>query len=211
MKKALFSFLIILIISCSHNKNLAQSKPVSANDSLLQYINKSKSDTEIANPKMKQLQQENDLVISFVSLNYAWARRGSFYVITQKGKLWNLYRYDTKLPLSADDNAVDITPLETDAKEAEKIKALCIKAKLWQTGGDNGENFCRGKKDCSISDAESWAISIATKTNVHTTAYYAPEFFEDCCPGNSYRKQFIVIAKAIMKLTGNNNSGGEEK
>ena len=166
---------------------------------------------EVINPKMKQLQQENDLVISFASLNYAWARRGSFYVLAQKNKMWKLYRYDIKLPPSAEDAAISLTPVETDAAEAEKIKVLYTKARLWQTEGDNGENFCRGKKDCNISDAESWAISVATKTNVHTTAYYAPEFFEECCPGDAYRKQFIIIAKAIMKLAGDDKGSGIEK
>lgn len=205
------SLLCMIILACSHNKNLAQSKPsMSQNDTLITNINASQSDTEIINPKLKQLQQENDLVISFGTLNFAWARRGSFYVLAEQNNSWKIYRFDAKLPPSADDANMSISPQEVAASEAENIKSLYAKAQLWKTAGDGGENFCTGKKNCNINDAETWTLSVATKNNIHTTTYYAPDFFEECCPGNNYRKEFVQIAHAIMKMT-MGVSGGAEK
>lgn len=205
------SLLCIIILACSHNKNLAQSKPsMPQNDTLITNINAGSSDTEIINPKLKQLQQENDLVISFGTLNFAWARRGSFYVLGEQNNAWKMYRFDAKLPPSADDASMSVSPLEVSSAEAENIKALYTKAQLWKTAGDGGENFCTGKKNCNINDAETWTLSVATKKNIHTTSYYAPDFFEECCPGNAYRKDFIAIGKAMMKLAPETGGGADK-
>ncbi len=211
MKKSLgFLFLFIFTLACSHTKNLAQAATMPSNDLLLQHIDSSAPDTDLINPHLKALQRENDLVIALGTLNYAWARRGTFYALTQKNNSWALYSYQSKLPPSAEDEAATLTPQTVSGEAAEKIKQLYTASGLWETGGDNGESFCSGAAKCNINDAETWTLSVATPHTIHTTTYYAPDFFEQCCPGNLYRQHFVALAKELIKLAPSATSAQEK-
>lgn len=202
--------MFIIITACSSNKNLAQTNVKTTTDSLLQHINHSTTDTKVVNPHLVKLAGENDLVIAFGTLNYAWTRTGKFYVLTSHNNAWQLYTYEVKLPFTQADETAALTPQNVSPEMAEKIKKLCAASELWQTNGDKDGRFCSGKNNCNITDAETWTISIATQKNIHTTTYYAPQFFEECCPGNPYRQRFVAIAKEMMAL-GKNNSSAPEK
>lgn len=208
MKKAVAPILCFLVLSaCGANQNLAQTKSMfSNNDTLIKNINNSKADAETNNAELKKLVQENDLVIAFASLNYAWTRRGTYTVLANRNKEWKLYWFQSRLPPSANESTEELKPLNVSAADAEKIKNLYAESSLWTTEGDADGNFCAGKKDCNINDAETWAISAATPQKMHTTTYYAPKFFEECCPGNSIRARFVGLAEEMMKLTGNRSS-----
>ncbi len=198
-----------LLFACSTHKNLAQTTPMKPNDTLIQNINSSSSDTDVINPHLKKLQSQYDLVIAFGTLNFAWARKGTYYVLASKNNEWVFYAYEARLPPTPGDEAATITPQKVATGTAEKIKELLSSSELWKTDGDKDGNFCAGKKSCNINDAETWTLSIATPQSIHTTTYYAPTFFEECCPGNPYRKQFVEIGKAMMQL-GNPKSTAPE-
>ena len=209
-KMPVICLLSLLLVSCSNNKNLAQSSPKTVTDTMIKLINKSKKDTAVINPHLKTLQQQNDLVIAFAVLNYAWARTGTYYVLAGKNQDWKLYSYKSKLYPAVNDTATEITSVNIEILAAQKIKQLYESSHLWETEGDEDGNFCSGKKKCNINDAETWTISIATPQNIHTTTFYAPQFFEECCPGNMYRKNFITIANEMMKL-GKNQISSPDK
>ncbi|MDQ2752864.1 MAG: hypothetical protein M3R72_07560 [Bacteroidota bacterium] len=193
-------------IACYSNKQLAYSSGNHLNDTLIQNINKSKSDNvQTANSTLKKWAKQNDLIIAFATLNYAWTRKGTYYVFTCKNNQWKLYSYQVKLN-AVSDSAIQITSIKIPDSEAENIKRLYASSQLWKTSGDERGNFCNDNKDCNITDAETWTLSVATPENIHTTTYYAPEFFEGCCPGNPYRQQFVTIAKEIEKIASNINS-----
>lgn len=173
---------------------------------LIEHINKSKSDMESLDPQLKKLQQKNDLVIAFATLSYAWSRTATFYVLASKNKQWKFYFYQSKLPFSRIDTTSVLSSINISETDAENIKQLYTSSNLWETEGDENGVFCSDKKDCNINDAETWAISVATPKNIHTTTYYAPEFFEQCCPGNLRRQRFVAIAKEIMELSKNQNA-----
>ncbi len=208
MKKILLSFsLSLCMLACSTHKNLAAQTTamLSNQDTLIENVNRSQKDVKSIIPQVIKFQLENDLVIAFASLNYAWTRKGTYYILASKNNTWKVYSYQAKLPPTEAEAAMPLTPISVDAKTADNIKQMYTKAKLWETQGDDGKSPCTSSKNCNINDAESWAITVATPQNMHTTTYYAPDFFENCCPGDAYRKQFIGIAKEMMKL-GNNQS-----
>ena len=179
----------IVIFACSHSKNIAQTTGRNENDRLANDINSSTADTANIIPHLKQLQQQNDLVIALGTLNYAWTRKGDFYVLTKRNGTWQLYRYGAKLPPSPNDLSMEITPQNVSPETAENIKKMYAG---------------------NITDAETWTISVATRQTIHTTTYYAPQFFEECCPGNAYRQRFTAIANEIIAL-GKNQSPYPEK
>ena len=207
--KNLFFFILFYgaLSACGNHKNLTQTKALpSNNNALIQHINGSKRDEKTINAQLKKLVQENDLVIAFASLNYAWVRRGTYCVLTNRKGEWKLFSYQAELLSSANETAQELSPLKLLQLSAENIKNLYAASDLWTTDGDADESFCSGKNDCNINDAETWTISVATPQNIHTTTYYAPKFFEDCCPGNTHRKRFVAISEEILKLAGTQNS-----
>lgn len=191
--------------ACSNNKNLAQSA-MSSSDSLIQSINSSKPDTEALSPLFTKLQKENDLIIAFAKLNYAWARKGTYYVLAGKNDTWKMYVFTSKLPPATDETVTSLSPVKISQDSAKQIAALYSASELWQTEGNTDGDECEGKGGCNINDAETWTISAGTDKIMHTTTYYAPEFFEECCPGNRLRTRFIAIAKQLQKLAGNQSS-----
>ena len=49
--------------------------------------------------------------------------------------------------------------------------------------GDSGQVFCNnGSANCTINDAGTSRLWIITKKSFINPSYYAPEFFENCCP-----------------------------
>ena len=191
--------LLAAMAACSH-KNFAQSLNATTNDTLIQRINNSKADTGVINAQIQQLQTENDFVLAFASLNYSWTRKGIFYVLARKKNEWTFYSFQAQLPPSQQQPAAVLVPLSVPADSAKKIQSLYLQSQLWHTRGDEDGRPCPTNKSCNISDGETWLITVTTPQNSHTTTYYAPAFFEECCPGNQYRKQFISIAKHMMDL-----------
>ncbi len=205
--KSMFSSLWFCLIfyACNESKSLAQSANSTSNDTLIQIINKSKKDTANINFQIKKLAKQNDLIIAFATLNYAWARKGTFYVLAYKNKEWKLYLYQSKLSSALSDSILQIDSSNLSVSSAENIKHLYTSSQLWNTNGDEKGKLCNDKKDCNITDAETWTLSVATPQNIHTTIYYAPEFFEQCCYGNLYRQRFVAIAKEIQRIANKNN------
>ncbi len=205
MKRILLPFLLMALLSaCSNNKNLAQSAMPTL-DTLIQHINSSKTDAEDANPQLAQLQKENDIVISFATLNFAWSRTGTYFVIAGKNGIWKRYQYKAKLS-PGNEATIELVPQSVLADSVLPLLERYTKAGLWQTAGDDGGNFCPGNKQCNINDAETWSLSVATPQHIHTTTYYAPQFFEECCPGNHLRSEFVSIGKLMQQLAGGGNA-----
>ena len=196
----------IIIMLCSNNKTSAQPSYASSNETLIQNVNKTKSDAKGINLQLKKLQLQNDFIIAFATLNYAWLRKATYYVLANKNNEWKLYIYQSTLTLLPVDTTTEIISVSISSDSAEAIKKLYASSQLLKTNGDENRMFCGNKKNCNITDAETWTLSIATPKNIHTTTYYAPEFFEKCCPGNLYRQQFIAIAKEIKNLADNKDS-----
>ncbi len=158
------------------------------------------------NPALSKLQGESDLLIVFAKLNYAWARKGTYYVLASQKDKWNMYVFDSKLPPAAGENISNLSPVAVSADAAKKITEMYSASQLWETDGNTDGNECEGKGGCNINDAETWTLSAATEQTMHTTTYYAPEFFEECCPGNRHRARFLAIAKQLQTLAGNQSS-----
>lgn len=199
-------FFCFFFYACHEGKTLAKSSFHSSNDTLIQLVNQSKKDTGHINTTLNKLAKENDLIIAFATLNYAWTRTGTYHILVLKNKQWKLYSYQSKLSSALNDSIPQIDSINLIDSTAEKIKQLYASSQLWNINGGENKLFCNNKKDCNITDAETWTLTIATPQNIHTTTYYAPDFFESCCPGNSYRHSFVAIVKEIEKIVSNMNS-----
>lgn len=159
---------------------------------------------------LADLRQKNELLLVFADENFAWTRMTSYYILAKNGEQWKGYFYkgsNRKMPASTDTIYKEISVSKEDADD---VLAHFNANELWKVKGDDGKNFCAGTNSsdsskpvtqkCNIYDANTWQLFMITHDKVISPSYYAPDFYERCCPGNIDRKHFVEAAKKIRSL-----------
>ena len=154
---------------------------------------------------LRKLQTENDLVIAYAVENFAWVRSIDYHIIAQKNNEWKGYSYHLNLMHNASGSPTIIKDVIVNNAACNAALNYINENKAWTIPGDSGNGFCNdGNKNCNINDAASARLWIITKNTVVNPSYYAPEFFEKCCP-DKQRGLFVSITKKIAAIFGSNN------
>ena len=91
-----------------------------------------------------------------------------------------------------------IIPLPSDT--LGNLWLSVTKFNLWQLNDDRGYPVCpAGSTFATVTDGGYIVIHLITKYNTKTLYYYAPEFYEEQCPGNTNRKHVISLATLFAK------------
>lgn len=211
MKFFAIVFLLMMIVSCG------SSREVSANN-FVNSINSAPapSNDETLDSMLSALQQQNDLLLVFADQNFAWTRTTTYYILAKDGKDWKGYFYKGSNRPSPGTSNIIYNAVSVSGAEADSVLAYFDNNALWQVKGDNGKDFCSTSSEtndkqtitnkCNIYDANTWKILMITKNKILSPSYYAPEFYERCCPGNTDRKHFVEAAKKIQALIQKNNA-----
>ena len=191
MKNVMLSISLVLFFSC-HN-----TSAMSSNN-----INEYGRAEQISDSILHQLQQSNEVVLAFAVENYAWVKSINYKIIALNNNQWKGYTYS----INKTRGTASINPAEVSQDSCNAAWKFFQQTTVAKIKGDNGENFCEGEKknSCNINDGATWRLLILTKNNVIDPAYYEPQFFEECCPGNKDRKLFL---EAVDKI---NNAINEE-
>lgn len=154
---------------------------------------------------IRSLQQNNDIVIALATENYAWARSTNYLIVAQHNDEWIGYNYFVNnMPLAKENGAIanfNINPAVVKKESCDSLLKYITDNEAWKIRGDSAGNFCpNNNKNCVINDAAISRLWIITKNKLINPAYYAPEFYEECCAGNSERKLFLQIAYKISTI-----------
>jgi len=194
MIKNFFKLIIIMAVinsGCSAQKNLLEQN--------INAISKEQPEDSV----LKKLQSENDLVIAYAIENYAWVKSMDYHIIVQNNNSWKGYTYHLNMMHNNAGSPTVIAPATVDEAACNAILNYLTENKAWEIKGDNGENFCTdGNKNCNINDAANARLWIITKNGSVNPSYYAPDFYEKCCP-EKQRGLFVTIAHKIISLFGN--------
>jgi hypothetical protein len=187
---------VIFLLSC-------KSQKISFNQ-----IKEYGKNVAISDSTLKYLQQQNDLLLVFADENFSWSRITQYKILALSNGKWNAYSYNAKNFLKASANLPPATSLvqnkNVSSSSCDSIWQFFVKHEVWKIKGDEGKNFCGNEnKNCNINDATYWRLMIITKTKQTDASYYAPEFFEQCCPGNTDRQTFIEAVKKIQVIANN--------
>ena len=197
---------LLILASCSSSRSFSNEDFVSKiNDSVMA------TQQEELDSILSALQKQNDLLLVFADENFAWTRMTSYHILAKNGEEWKGYFYkgsNRKMSANSDTIYKEITVSKEDAND---LLAFFNANELWKVKGDDGKNFCaevnntsNGSKPaiqkCNIYDANTWQLFIITHDKVISPSYYAPDFYERCCPGNTDRKHFVEAAKKIRSL-----------
>lgn len=195
MIKNCFKLILIIALmntSCSAQKNV-----------LISNIDASQNKQPIEDSVLNKLQAENDLVIAYAVENFAWVRSMDFKIIAQKNNEWTGYNYHLDLMHNSSGSPTTFTDEVVDKTACDAVLNYITENKVWAITGDSGNGFCAdGNKNCNINDASSARLWIITKNAAINPSYYAPEFFEKCCP-DKQRGLFLSITKKVASIFGN--------
>ena len=192
-RKYFLPFLIIALygISCSAQKNM-----------LVQQVDNRGNNQIIEDSVIRRLRANNDIVIAYATENFAWVRSISYLIITQNNGEWMGYQYYVNLmrnqPLASAPG--NINPAIVSAAACDSLLQYLTQHEAWNIKGDAGQNFCPdGNNGCNINDASSARLWIITKKGLANPSYYAPDFFEECCPDKN-RALFLSITNKIQNI-----------
>ncbi len=198
MIKSCFKIILIIVLinaGCSAQKN-----------SLTNNIETAGNKRSIADSLLQNLQANNDLVIAYAVENTAWIRSVNFNIIAKKNNEWKGYTYHKNLMKNNAGSATSIQTIAVDKAACDSVVNYIEKNKAWNIAGDSGNGFCAdANKNCNISDVSGMRLWMITKNAFVDPYYYAPVFFEKCCPNNQ-RSLFLSIIKKIAAATGNLNT-----
>jgi len=181
----------LINIGCSGQKNTLISNVETAG-------NKQAVEDEI----LHKLQNENDLIVAYAVENFAWVKSMDYHIIAQKDNEWKGYKYHKNLMTNSAGSPTTLTEEKVDKAACDSILNYVTEKKAWTIKGDNGENFCTdGNKNCNINDAPGLRLWLITKNASINTSYYAPDFYEKCCP-DEQRGLFLSITKKIASVFG---------
>ena len=197
MKNIFFTIPILLFFSC-HSTRAMTANPTE----------QSERQEQLEDSVLKNLQQNNELVLAFAVETYAWARTKNYKILTLNNNEWKGYNYSIN---SSRQSSSGLIPVTVSADSCDALWKFIKERDATKIPGDNGEDFCSTSKNnnCNINDGATWRLLFITKNSVITPSYYEPQFYEACCPGNASRQLFLQVADKIKNIVGDAN--GVEK
>ena len=197
--KSKYFLIIVLIItalsSCKAQENLIVKK-----------IDEAGSNQALEDSVINNLRNNNDIVIAYAVENFAWVRKINYTIIAQKNGEWKGYQYNVSLMKQNPSQSIVSAKINKNA--CDSLVAYLLQTNAWKIKGDSGSNFCvNGSKNCNINDAASGRLWVITKKTVFNPSYYAPEFYEKCCPDKD-RALFLSIKNKIENSVSINNAQG---
>jgi hypothetical protein len=181
--------IVVLVASCKAQENLSVKK-----------IDDAGTNQDLEDSVISNLRSNNDIIVAYAVENFAWARSINYIILAQKNGEWKGFRY--KRSLMKQNPSQSISSVSINNNACDSLLTYVLQTNAWSIKGDNGETFCtNGSKNCNINDAASGRLWIITKKTVFNPSYYAPEFYEKCCPDKD-RALFLSIKDKIENCTG---------
>lgn len=196
MKKACTCLLIIFIASCSNSKKSA-----------IKNIDANAVETKPADSVLASLQANNELLLVYAIEDFAWTRTTTYRVLANNNKEWKSYFY--KAPhnnLFLKKDAAIIVTTDVAKAAGDSVLSYFTQSEAWKIKGDNGKDFCQSTSPdgvvtaCNITDQPTSKLMMITRNKIVSSSYYAPEYFDKCCPGNEDRKKFLTAIEKIKVL-----------
>lgn len=173
--------------------------------SLISNIDASGGKQPIEDSVLQKLQAENDLVIAFAVENFAWVKSIDYRILAHSNNKWRGYLYHKNLMWNATAGSpTSMHAVTVDNAACDSLLNYITEKKAWDIKGDTGDGFCAdGNKHCNINDASGSRLWVITKNAAINPSYYAPDFYERCCP-EQQRGLFLSITKKITAIAGEN-------
>ncbi|WP_156166648.1 hypothetical protein [Pedobacter sp. BMA] len=89
---------------------------------------------------------------------------------------------------------------QTKTDSLKNLWQSITKMQLWRMQDDRDYPACsEGSTFATVTDGGYIIIHLITRDKIKTLFYYAPEFYEEQCPGNEHRKNALNLAVLFEK------------
>jgi hypothetical protein len=155
---------------------------------------------------LRKIQKENDLVIGYSSYNTTWRHVPiQYFLIGLKNNQSKAYSYTINQNVTNKEVPFTLDSMIVSNTNKDSILALFKQANGWSLKHveDGNTIHCSdipNSAHCTINDASAKSLIVMTKTHQQISNFYAPEFFEQCCPGNAERQRFLTIIRPIKNF-----------
>jgi len=152
---------------------------------------------------LKQLQLNFDYSIT-MSFSSSWDVRPNYYILGKKGDSLTAWRYNKQVSGRSRGGIKPDTSLhkvEIERPKLDSLLGVILKNDLANVPNEAKDTYgCGfGGEKYVIDDAGAIKYILITKQEYRVITFYAPEFFEEKCPGSSARQIVIACAQAFRK------------
>jgi hypothetical protein len=187
--KNILSVLLLagFILACSNNR-LKASPGIDQNP-----------DLKLSDSVLQSLYKNNQLVFGVAFENHSWGHNATYRVFVMNNDQWTAYTWYSNY--SQPGIVPNVNPAMISADTCKAILNFLKENNIENIKGDLGKPGCGGtNSNCNINDGATWHLFSISKGNVIAPSYYEPQFYEDCCPGNKDRKQFLAVVNKIVSV-----------
>lgn len=184
-------YLVLFALSCSTQRIKKIARQVNRN-----------SEYTLSNDSiLLSIQKANDLSIGYQVFNKSRYGDEEFYLLGFHKNNCTAYKYLKKAAVTIGQLPYKLDTFPVSKNNKDSIMTVMKQTKIWALSHDEkAEIYCPLKKEfslCNISDAETKKIIVMTKSHQTSSDFYAPEYYENCCPGNIDRQRFLIFLKSI--------------
>jgi len=149
---------------------------------------------------LTRLQKDFDFSIVYAPWS-AWDSSPNYYILAKKGDSLFAFRYHQRImadiPIEIQDTGLH--QVKVAKITLEGLLKTIIKNDLSNLKEEtNDSHGCPGD-GCQIVDAAHKCFYIINKEGHRYLHYYAPDYYEGCCPGSSARVSISKCAKVFVK------------
>ena len=160
--------------------------------------------TELGEGVLKRLQLNFDYSI-ILSFSSSWDTNPNYYILAKKDDSLTAWRYNKTNPSRLrKDTKTDTTlhQLKFERVKLDGLLGIIFKNDLANVSDEAKDTYgCPiGGTKVMIYDGGSVNFIIITKQEYREISFYAPEFFEEKCPGSVERQAIIACEQAFMNV-----------
>ena len=162
---------------------------------------------QLPDSMLQSLYQNNKMIIGVASETFGWGHHATYHVfVLNSNDEWSGYSwYASYRPVAAP----VVTPVTASKDTCNALLNFLQQNNIDKIQGDRGEPGCADKnnRNCNINDGATWHLFWLTKEKMIAPSYYEPQYFENCCPGNTDRRRFLDVVNRIMSSMGLEQKG----
>lgn len=159
--------------------------------------------SQLTDSVLQSLYKNNELVIGVAFENFAWGHNATYRVLVMNSNEWMAYTWYVNY--NAAGVVPNVNPSVVSGDTCKAVLEFLQQNHIEKVKGDQGKPGCdKPNANCNINDGATWHLFWLTKEKMVAPSYYEPQYFEDCCPGNKDRQQFLAALNKIVTVLDRN-------
>jgi hypothetical protein len=164
---------------------------------------KSSANNFLTDSVLSSIKGRYDLVVGY-SIASNSTLPVQYYLVAFNQTSTKAYKYKVRQYATSQQKLFQLDSIAVDNSTRDSVLEVYNSDEGWSLkhNEDSSTGYCADFEKfayCNISDGETYSFIVFTKKTGTASSFYAPQFFEKCCPGNDARKRFLALMKPVAK------------